>query len=157
MYLFIYLSVFPGQEAMAWDPAELLSGAVHFSYFMLFTSLFTQLPGLHGPQGTLDLRQALSPLLVDMDMHDKGRCAPDCLMLLLLGCALFVDRLPGIDPYHLSRGIQDSRAKGQVWQWSVRDCSLLLAACTLETLHACTVHRHGPHRFEARSIPEAFD
>ena len=27
------------------------AGAVHFSYFMLFASLYTQLPGLHGPQG----------------------------------------------------------------------------------------------------------
>eukprot|EP00439_Symbiodinium_sp_Y106_P080358 s1214_g19.t1 len=39
------------EDAMSWEPTELLSGAVHFSYFMLFASFYTQLPGLHGPQG----------------------------------------------------------------------------------------------------------
>ncbi|CAE7238600.1 LMF2 [Symbiodinium natans] len=52
------------EEAMHWEPNQLLAGAVHFSYFMLFASLYTQLPGLHGPQG--------------------------------------------IDPYHLSKGLNDS-------------------------------------------------
>ena len=35
----------------AWEPLDLLSGAVHLSYLMLFSSLYAQLPGLHGPQG----------------------------------------------------------------------------------------------------------
>ncbi|CAJ1357918.1 unnamed protein product [Effrenium voratum] len=39
------------QEVKAWEPLDLLSGAVHLSYLMLFSSLYAQLPGLHGPQG----------------------------------------------------------------------------------------------------------